>query len=62
MTDYSKERTGQQLGNYRLLRPLGRGSFAGVCLGEYVYLKSRDEDLYRWMLYSLSKSINHCSS
>ena len=33
-------RTGQQLGNYRLVRFLGQGSFADVYLGEHVYLKS----------------------
>jgi len=32
---------GQQLGNYRLIRLLGRGSFADVYLGEHVYLKTQ---------------------
>lgn len=34
------DRTGQQLGNYRLLRPLGRGGFAEVYLGEHVHLNT----------------------
>jgi serine/threonine protein kinase/type II secretory pathway predicted ATPase ExeA len=34
------DRLGQQIGNYRLLRVLGQGSFAQVYLGEHCYLKS----------------------
>lgn len=37
MTDYIS----QQLGNYRLIKHLGRGGFADVYLGEHVHLKTR---------------------
>ncbi len=32
---------GQQIGNYQLLRLIGRGGFANVYLGEHVYLKTQ---------------------
>src|SRR5450759_5878238 len=35
------DRTGQQLGNYLLTRPLGQGGFAEVYLGQHVYLKTQ---------------------
>src|SRR6266480_1579065 len=35
------DRSGQQLGNYRLIRLLGQGAFADVYLGEHIYLKTQ---------------------
>lgn len=36
-----ENRTGQQMGNYRLLHPLGAGAFAEVYLGEHRYLRTQ---------------------
>ncbi len=33
--------TQQMVGNYRLMRPLGRGGFANIYLGEHVYLNTK---------------------
>ena len=35
------DRVGQQLGNYRLIRLLGKGGLAEVYLGEHVYLETQ---------------------
>jgi serine/threonine protein kinase/uncharacterized membrane protein len=35
------DRIDQQLGNYRILRLIGRGGFAEVYLGEHIYLKTQ---------------------
>src|SRR5947207_3169452 len=35
------DRTGQQFGDYRLIRPLGAGTFADVYLAEQMYLKTQ---------------------
>ncbi|HEY6284901.1 MAG TPA: serine/threonine-protein kinase [Ktedonobacteraceae bacterium] len=35
------DRVGQQLGNYRLVRILGRGGFAEVYLGEHIHLETQ---------------------
>jgi WD40 repeat protein len=35
------DRTGQQLGNYRIIRQLGKGGFADVYLGEHIYLNTK---------------------
>src|SRR5216117_2936760 len=39
--NFSRPRIGQQLGNYRLVHLLGRGSFADVYLGEHIHLDTQ---------------------
>src|SRR5437660_3152731 len=65
------DRQGQQLGNYRLLRLLGRGGFAEVYLGQHIYLNSdaalkvlqivlTDEDIERFAKEARTlASLNH---
>lgn len=49
------DRTGQQLGNYRILRLIGKGGFADVYLGEHIYYH-RCSELYSHRLNSSSSS------
>src|SRR6266699_3282400 len=35
------DRHGQQLGNYRIIHPIGSGGFANVYLGEHIYLQTQ---------------------
>src|SRR6266849_4524580 len=65
------DRSGQQLGNYRLLHLLGRGGFAEVYLGQHMYLNSlaalkilqlvlNDEDIERFVKEArILASLNH---
>ena len=40
MAEQSEMLVGQQLGDYRLIRLLGQGSFGGVYLGKHVHNNS----------------------
>ncbi|GHO90165.1 hypothetical protein KSF_002130 [Reticulibacter mediterranei] len=40
MSDSESDHTGQQIGNYRIVRMIGRGGFADVYLGKHRYLNS----------------------
>jgi predicted ATPase/DNA-binding CsgD family transcriptional regulator len=65
------DRSGQQLGNYRLLRLLGQGGFAEVYLGQHTYLNRlaalkvlqlvlNDEDIERFVKEArILASLNH---
>jgi eukaryotic-like serine/threonine-protein kinase len=35
------DRVGQQLGNYHLIRFLGRGNFVDIYLGEHIHLSTQ---------------------
>jgi serine/threonine protein kinase len=35
------DRICQQLGNYRMIRPIGHGGFADVYLGKHAYLQTK---------------------
>jgi len=51
------DRSGQQLGNYRLIRLLGQGAFADVYLGEHIYLKTVEIALSTDLLVRCTASI-----
>jgi eukaryotic-like serine/threonine-protein kinase len=55
MADSVRDRTGQQLGNYRLLRLLRQDSTADVYLGEHIFLKT--QAAIRMLSESLSQEV-----